>query len=834
MLYQFMRFQLILFISFFTISDGFSQYKQENSSSEILHDLQKLQHTARVLYIAAHPDDENTRLISYLSKGRKFETAYLSLTRGDGGQNVIGSELSEGLGLIRTQELLAARRIDGGKQFFTRANDFGYSKNPKETFNKWDKEKVLSDVVWVIRNFQPDIIITRFNESPGTTHGHHTASAILAREAYYKAADPTIFPDQLQYVNVWETKKLFWNTSSWFFRGDKEFSEEDYTLVNVGEYNSILGLSYTEIAAKGRSQHKSQAFGSSGVRGEEIEYLEQWEGSKKDKTLFGGISTGWDNFKNGDDISSSIQQILKKYEPENPSIIVNDLIKLKKIIEDLPKSAVKDDKLAEIDQITLKCVGLYQLFYHQQNYASPGDSLALQLEIVNRSNVDIELRKISIEEVSLNKVYSQTLNYNEVFNIELPIKIDPNQSYSNPYWLEKGKGNGMYQVNDQLKIGKAESAPSISATIILAINGTEIEFSSPLVHKSNDRIKGEVIQPFYIIPAVSISFSEEVMIFTQENQVREMVIKIKALKDGMAGDLNLILPDSWKLINQDNFIFSGLDKNEEISFTIKLKSGQKAGQYPLHAEVILNNDKIINKNITEIQYEHIPHQVIINKAQSKLVLSDIKIVGKTIGYIEGAGDGVKEALKAMGYNVEVINVSEANLKELLKYDAIVAGIRAYNTNEDLQDNYKKLFDYMEKGGTYVVQYNTSYSLPDKDFWPYPLKISRDRITVEEASLEFLKPDHILLNYPNKINESDFEGWVQERGLYFPGSWDEKYQAILKGNDPGEDPLTGALLTANYGKGKFVYTGLSFFRELPAGVPGAYRIFANLVAPAPKK
>ncbi|MBK6264425.1 PIG-L family deacetylase [Marivirga sp. S37H4] len=828
------RLQLLILASFLFVHHNFAQYQQGNSSTEVLHDLQKLRHTARVLYIAAHPDDENTRLISYLSKGRKFETAYLSLTRGDGGQNVIGPELSEGLGLIRTQELLAARRIDGGNQFFTRANDFGYSKHPDETFNKWNREKVLSDVVWVIRNFQPDIIITRFNETPGSTHGHHTASAILAREAFHKAANPEIFPGQLEYVKTWETKKLYWNTSSWFFRGDKEFSEDDYTLVNVGEYSSVLGLSYTEIAALSRSQHKSQAFGSSGVRGEEIEYLEQWEGKGKNNALFDGISTNWDEFENGNKISSTIEQILSKYSAENPADIITDLLQLRDLIDQLPASAVRKNKLSQIDQLILKCSGFYHLLHHAQNYASPSDSLSVNMELVNRSEAEIELKRIEIAEVSFSKSYNQELANNEVLHLNLPVMISKDQSYSNPYWLEKGAANGMYQVDDQLKIGHPENKPTISATITLTINGQEMEISSPLMHKHTDRIKGEVIQPFYIVPAVSISFSEEVVIFTKEKQEKDLTIKVKALKNEVSGELQLELPDSWEVVSAKLMDFSLLDKNEEVSFNIRLRSGVNLGQYSLKAEVVLDNGTIIDQHLTEIQYDHIPHQVILNKAQSKLVLSDIQIVGKKIGYIEGAGDGVKEALRAMGYEVETINIATASIKELKQYDAIVAGIRAYNTNEALQDNYKKLFTYMELGGTYLVQYNTSYSLPEKDFWPYPLQISRDRITVEEAELEFLNPNHQLLNYPNKIQKIDFEDWIQERGLYFPANWDSNYQTILKGSDPGEAPLTGSVLTAKYGKGKFVYTGLSFFRELPAGVPGAYRIFANLVAPVPKK
>lgn len=830
MIKQIFRIPLIIFFSLSCSGFLQAQYEQEYSSSDILHELQKLKNTARVLYIAAHPDDENTRLISYLANGRKFETAYLSLTRGDGGQNVIGPELSEALGLIRTQELLAARRTDGGNQFFTRANDFGYSKHPNETFKKWDKQAVLSDVVWVVRNFQPDIIITRFNETPGTTHGHHTASAILAREAFTKAADPKAFPEQLQYVSPWQTKKLYWNTSSWFFNNSKEFSEEKYTTVNVGEYNPVLGASYTEIAAKSRSQHKSQAFGSSGQRGQEIEYLEQWEGSPQNSALFEGINTGWDNYKNGEQIASLINELIKNFDPLQPSGIIPELIRLKKLLATLPKGAVKDNNLQQVDQLILQCSGFYHLLYSPQNYASPGDSLLINLEIVNRSEVNLKLEKIEIPQVSFQQSYDSHLINDVVFTDKLTIQLESDHSYSNPYWLNEQEVNGLYNVDDQLKIGQAENKPSINAKLTFSINGEKIELSSPLVHKSNDRIKGEVIQPFYILPEASISFSDKVVIFTEKNQVKEIVVGIKALNENVSGSLSLDIPKGWEIVNKEKMQFTGLSKDQTRNFTVKVKSGVKTGNFSLKASILLNRGNVINKNLQRIAYDHIPDQVIIREANSTLVLADVKINGRIIGYIEGAGDAVDEALKTMGYEVENIDIAKASVAELAKYDAIVAGIRAYNTNEALQNNFSKLLEYTKAGGTYVVQYNTSYSLPDKEFWPYPMNISRNRITVEEAELKFLAPEHQVLNYPNKITSADFDGWVQERGLYFPGSWDAKYEAILSGADPGDDTYKGALLVAKYGSGKFVYTGISFFRELPAGVSGAYRLFANLVAP----
>ncbi len=831
MIYKFLRLQILFIGCFIHLSNA--QYNQEYSSADIMHNLQKLQYTTRVLYVAAHPDDENTRLISFLANDKKFETAYLSLTRGDGGQNVIGPELREGLGLIRTQELLAARRVDGGNQFFTRANDFGFSKNPSETFNIWDREKVLADVVWVIRNFQPDIIITRFNETPGTTHGHHTASAILAKEAFNLAADPKKYPEQLTHVQAWQTKKLYWNTSSWFFRDNEDFKKNKLATVDVGGYNAILGQSYPEIAAKSRSQHKSQAFGSSGSRGEEIEYLEQWEGSPENSSLLEGISESWIGFKNGEAIQQEIKSIINNFSYNEPENSIEGLLELKKMIKEIKNGAVKADKLAQIDELIIQCSGFYHLLHYNQNYATPGDSLTLNLELVNRSSVNMVLKNIHFNQLALDNNYSQNLENNEVTQLKLPVIVPNNYPISNPYWLNKIPDNGMYIVEDQLLIGKAESEGSIVVSIQIEVAGELIELKSPLVYKTNDRIKGEVLQPLYVVPAVSINFMNDVIIFTEKNQTKEIGIQVKALKDGVSGNLKLLIPKDWKIIEDENDLsFRALDKNQIISFKVQLKSGRNIGQFDIGAEVLTNNGKKWNKKVNEIQYEHIPNQVIISTANVPLILSDIRIAEKNIGYIEGAGDAIKEALKTMGYNVTVINIGEASIQDLNQFDAIIAGIRAYNTNVDLQNNYTKLFNYMEQGGTYVVQYNTTYGLPNKLFWPFPLQLSRDRITSESAEMKFLKPQHQVLNYPNKITKEDFSNWKQERGLYFPGNWDENYSAILEGNDPNEEATQGALLVANYGKGKFVYTGLSFFRELPAGVAGSYRLFANLLAKDP--
>ncbi|WMN11080.1 PIG-L family deacetylase [Marivirga salinae] len=824
-----MRYILSILITISFVSFSNAQVKEPVPASKILHQMQKLKNTTRVLYLAAHPDDENTRFIAYVENGKKFDAAYLSLTRGDGGQNVIGPELREGLGLIRTQELLAAREIDGGKQFFTRANDFGYSKNPDETFNKWGKDEVLSDVVWTIRNFQPDIIVTRFNKTPGITHGHHTASAILAHEAFNMSGDKNAFPEQLELTNTWQPKKIYWNTSSWFFRRNEDFDKSQYITENAGGFSPLLGISYTEMAALSRSRHKSQAFGTAGSRGDEIEYFEYWEGPENEKDLFAGVDHSWNNFKNGKAIQKAIEQLIRNFKLSNPEASIDQLFVVKNLIEKLDDSAIKKDKLKAIEQLILKCSGFYHLLYHDNPYASPGDEISIDLELVNRSNADIQLISTKILPTNEELSVSGDLDNNQVKLESFSVNIPNDFPYSNPYWLNDPSANGLYKVDNQKLIGKAENQAAIKAEVTLNINGNNLSFQTPLKYKSSDRINGEIIQPFYIIPPLSIEFAEEVSIFTTKNQEKEISIKIKALKDNVSGVLELKLPSAWTAETpQNDLTFENLVRNSTKDFKIKIKSGDKEGKFDLNAFVKIDG-KSIDKSVQEIQYDHIPNQIIIRNAQQQLVLADVKIKGEKIGYIEGAGDAVDEALLAMGYQVDFIDIENISVDELKKYDAIIAGIRAYNVNASLQIHYGKMNEYMNSGGVYMVQYNTTYSLPDTDFWPYPLNLSRDRITVEEASLEFINPDHLSLNYPNEITSKDFEGWVQERGLYFPDNWNSNYVPILAGNDPGESTKRGALLIADYGKGKFVYTGLSFFRELPAGVPGAYRLLANLLA-----
>lgn len=840
---------ILLSICFLTcFSSTFAQSDQNWDASKIKQALKKLPKTTKVLYVAAHPDDENTRLIAYLSNEMLLETAYLSLTRGDGGQNLIGSEIGEQLGLIRTQELLQARRIDGGKQFFSRAKDFGYSKHPDETFKIWDRNKVLSDVVWVIRKFRPDVIITRFSTEPGVTHGHHTASAILAEEAFDLAADPNSYPDQLQYVDTWQAQKLFWNTSWFFFRNTgRTLDQEGLLKINVGKYNPLLGKSYSEIAAASRTMHKSQGFGSTGNRAENIEYLKFIKGTiPAGNSILDGVTTNKKAAKLGDILASATSS----YNMEQPANLVPALLNIRKALQ-RSKEPLAAEKLVKLDQVIIRSLGLYLEAKTSQETATPGEEVAVGFELTNRSATTIKL--LSIEDPYLNQnimskmelsesrdFFSAPPEKKETQYLLSPMSIEPyktietkttitipeNAGYSDPYWINSGGSIGMFEVNDRLKISNPESIAAASYAVSLEIGGQEFEFMVPVNYKRNDPVDGEQINPFQVLPPVFIKILKPIVIFP-DNGKQELEIEVTAGKEQVQGQLSLQMDKGWSF-ESDDLSFNLEKKGSSKKIKVVVNPPSQSSTSPLTVSANVGNESY-DITLSEINYDHIPNQKVLNQASSKLVRIDFAKSSGKIGYIDGAGDDVFESLQKVGYECSLIKMDELGDVDLSQFKTILVGIRAYNTQSDLKFHQEKLMDYVNDGGTLIVQYNTSRGLVLDELGPYPLKLSRDRVTVEEAEVRFLKPQHPVLNQPNKLGPNDFENWVQERGLYFPSEWDPKYQAILSMNDPGETAKDGSLLVSQHGKGHYVYTGISFFRELPAGVPGAYRLLANLIA-----
>ncbi len=813
---------LILLISF---DVAYSQKPRQLSSSEIFLSIKKLNVLGNVLYIAAHPDDENTRFISYCANEMLYNTAYLSLTRGDGGQNLVGPEIMEELGIIRTQELLAARRIDGGKQFFTRAIDFGYSKTSSETQEIWNREKVLSDIVWVIRKFRPDVIVSRFPVGGYGGHGHHVASAELAVEAFDKAANKTAFPEQLKWVSTWKAQRIVVNTGRWW---NKDISADDEGVVahDIGSYVEELGLSCNELASLSRTMHKSQGFGSTGKRGEHEEFFEHLGGTQAKESLFEGYSTTWDRVEGGTNIQKSVKAIIETYDVADPSKSIKALLAIRLSLGKLADEYWRKTKLAEVDNIIKFCAGLYLEAKCNDFSATPGDSVHVEFELVNRSDSKITISGISCKMLSSNLSVGTLMRNNLKIELKDSYVLPSSAQYSQPYWLEKAGTLGTYDVSNQELIGTPENDPAIVFDITVDVEGHKIVYSIPLIYKWNDPVKGEQYRPFVITPPVFVNFSESILIFADNNN-KVIDLLVKSGVDNFSGKVRIKAPKGWQL-NKSEWDIKLENKGDEQKITASLKPTAKAEDGVITAQVV-SEDMKYNMALSTIEHDHIPTQLYFPKSEAKLVHIDLQRKGKLVGYIEGAGDVIPQSLEIIGYEVDILQESNLEPENLKKYNSIILGIRALNTNERIDFIMPVLLDYAKAGGTLILQYNTKHRLKTDNFSPYPIKISRDRVTEEDAEVMFVIPFHKILNSPNKITKADFDGWVQERGLYFPDEWDEKYDAVLGWNDKGEERKDGSLLVAEYGEGHYIYTGISFFRELPAGVPGAYRLLANIIS-----
>lgn len=808
----------LLIITFAVFLNGL----HAQTSSEIYHDLLKLKETKRVLYIAAHPDDENTRLIAYLANKEHMQVAYLSLTRGDGGQNLIGKELGIELGMIRTQELLRARETDGGRQYFSRAIDFGYSRNPDETLNNWDKEKLLSDVVWIIRNFQPDIIITRFNTIPGTTHGHHTTSAILAGEAFKKAADPNVFPEQLKWVSPWATRRIFWNAYSW--AGQYEPKEDKlYHNFPVGDYNPLLGTTYSKIAADSRTMHKSQGFGATAQIGESDDFMELVDGEEFKAGPFDNTPNRWEELENGREIEETIESVLDQFDFVKPTNNLTGLLLIKKMLDGYQGNAnwVKEKKEL-VHKIILEVVGFKALFVANKELSYPSDEVKGTFTINNPSDFPIVLKNLKTLEHTLNP--NQVLKDNKPFSTSLSLKLPENFPISQPYWLEKMPENNLFVIEDQEEIGKPFNDPAIEAELLIEISGQEIELTLPLQYRYNDQVDGEIIQPFTVLPLISVEVNTD-NVFLLNNNPEEITVEVTFENTIIEGELGF-----KGLESRDFEIIARKEEKSKnkITYSVRLKGGEGPEKSPVLAYFVTKDGKTFDKGKKRIIYSHIPNLTYFPPAEFNLIRLHMDMSPQRIGYIPGAGDEVPKVLTNLGYQVEILDNGQLTLSRLKQYQTVIVGIRAFNVNQSLANDTDQLMEYVHGGGNLIVQYNTISPLLTRELGPYPIELSRDRITVEESPVKIHAEKHPVLQQPNRIHPGDFDDWVQERGLYFPGSWDERYIAPLTMQDPDESATKGALLLAKYGEGTYAYSGISWFRLLPAGVPGAIKLFVNLI------
>lgn len=816
------------FLLAFIIVFSSSGQSAQSGASEIKLKIKKLNFLGSVLYVAAHPDDENTRAIAYLANERLAATAYLSMTRGDGGQNLIGPEIRDLLGVIRTQELLAARRIDGGHQFFTRANDFGFSKNQLETFQIWGKDTILSDVVRVYRQYQPDVILTRFPPDERAGHGHHTASAVLAQEAFDLSNQSSYQPDQVKAFGLWQSKRLLTNTGRWWNTTINENTPGVITL-NVGAYNSLLGESYSEMAAASRTQHKSQGFGSPGRRGDAPEFFEYIKGEPAQKDIFDGINTTWTRIKGGERVKILVDKAIAEFNYETPEASIPLLIQIRKEIAALEPSVWKQRKWNEVTEIIQQCAGLFLEASAGYYFAVPGEKVVSTFEVINRSSAAVTLVSLQSSKLSLDTTMNKPLARNQLGTFKIERTLSGNAGYSDPYWLQAPHPQGYFTVKDKSLIGQPENTPAIIITAKVMIDGELISTEIPVRYKWTDPVKGELYRPVEITPPVFLNLDNSIYIFSND-QPKSIKVTARSNSSGkISPKLSLNVPSGWKV--EPGLLSVDLAKREDevvVSFLVTPPKGEESASIKAVAEL---NGQTFSHSIRLIQYDHIPVQTLMPVSESKAVRMNIRKEGSVIGYIKGAGDDIPTGLRNMGYEVWEMKNEEVTAENLKKVDAVVLGVRTLNTNERIRNVMPELLTYVKNGGTMVVQYNTNGDLEIEanKFSPYPITLGRDRVTEENSEIRILKPEHPLLKSPNPITAKEFEGWVQERGLYFPSAWDPKFDAVISSNDTGEKPKDGSILVTNYGEGYYIYTGISFFRQLPEGVTGAYKLFANMVS-----
>ncbi len=812
---------------------------QSMTSSELLHEIHKLKTVGSVLFVAAHPDDENTALLTYLAQEEKLDTAYLALTRGGGGQNLIGSELKEELGLIRANELLQARTVDGARQMFTRARDFGYSKSPEDTLENWQEETVLGDVVYAVRHFKPDVIITRFNPASGPTHGHHTVSAQLALKAFTLAADPDQFPEQLAHVDTHQVKRIFWNGYGRRGRGNLADERREIVELEIGRFNPFLGTSYTEIAARSRSMHKSQGFGQAGRRGEQTERLVLLAGEPTEGDFLNGVDTTWARFSGGAKVDALLSKAIESFDYAAPWKVVSALVEADTALDSLPETRQTLSKRETLHRLIAAAMGLHFEARATTSYLTPGDETSLQVELTNRSPIssrvssleaglfesdnwptDIELARIENLDGQLKANQSKTVN--------LAFKLPDDAPLTQPYWLKSPPSSALYRFENTRLLELETVPPPIAVTANIEVGGRTIRLSTPVIESVSDPIKGEVHRFVAIRPEVVVEARASVLLF-EDARSKEIEVSVTSQSGDIRGNLVAEAPAGWKVeIGDSEFALS--EKSQDAVIRVSMTPPKQASEGSVGFKAVDSRGKSYGVGSKLIEYEHIGRQPILAKAQTKLVRLELARAGNRIACIEGVGDTVPETLDRIGYEVDRIAVEEIDRERLSNYDTVILGPRVFDAFAGLDKRFDELLAYVKAGGTLISQYNTTSFRTKSQFTsPFPIRLSRDRVSEEKVEMRILQPEHAVFNTPNKITPRDFDNWIQERGLYYATSWDEKYAALLSANDRGEPPRDGGLLVAQYGKGWYAYTGLSFFRQLPEGNAGAIRLFVNLIS-----
>ncbi len=801
--------------------------------TEIRYALSRLNVLGSVLLIAAHPDDESNPVVAYLSRGMKLRFGYLSCTRGEGGQNLLGSEMGEGLGVIRTQELLAARRVDGASQFFTRAIDFGFTLSASEALEKWGHDRILSDMVWVIRNQRPDVILTSFSGTPADGHGHHQASAMLAKEAFTAAGDPARFPEQLQYVQPWKPLRI----AQTRFMPGREKGTGTVT-VDVGEYDPVFGRSYGEIGNISRGEHKSQAQAAKQSFGSRPFTISITQGPPAVNSIMDGVDTTWNRIPNGAAVGTILAKAEKTFDDLHPENTLPLLLEARSLLVK-SKETWAQWKLAELDETIALCAGMRLAAEADKPAVQPGGAIKVTLEVINRSKAAVSFTKAHLagwveQDVP---VKEPALTSNKPATVTAEITVPARQPYSQPFWLAAKHTSDYYEITDQKLIGRADIVPELTARFDFTVNGTPISLERNLQYRWADPARTEFIRPVAVEPPVAVELPSRNLVVPL-GAPREISVQVRAMFRAEKGSVSLQVPNGWKVTPPAApFALRDAGELKELHFQLTPPADPQNGRF--RAVATLADGNKVSTGVQVIDYAHIPVQTIFHSAEGSLAAVSLQSLSKRIGYVMGAADDIPQALLQMGVTVDLLGEKELTAADLAVYDAIILGIRAPAVRADLRASQQRLFDYVKQGGTLIVQYNKntdrriSPAVDDalNHLGPYPFTFgdNNDRVTQEDAPVKFINPGNSILHIPNEITPADFDGWVQERGLYFANKWDPQYATVIESHDKGKPELTGGMLYTQYGKGVYIFTAYSWFRQLPAGVPGAYRLFANMIS-----
>lgn len=830
---------------------------------------------ASMLHTGAHPDDENSALVAYVSRGLHARTAYLSLNRGEGGQNLIGPELYDAIGVIRTEELMSARRFDGAEQYFTRAYDFGFSKSAEETLEYWNgDEMLLSDVVRVIRRFRPDVIVSVFADSPRDGHGHHQASGRITREAFHAAADPDRFPEHLRDgLRPWQARKLYINNTR------ASFDSIDSLLVDVGTYSPVLDRSYRELGLAGRSMHRSQDMGTLQPKGPATTKIKLVAragvtDADGDGHLFDGLDTTFMRLHAmaGTDadgipgfaarlgrLDALAREAVAAYRPLEPSALLDPVLEglrtIRSLREDLVQSALPrtvlsdilfllDQKEEDFANAAVLALGIAFEVLAAADRVVPGDTLEVSLALLNRSTRPVRVARLGLEvpagwTAASGPVPAEPaglaadIGYNESVEGAWRVSVPPDARHTRPYWHRLSLNDRRVEVEDETLIGLPWHPQPVAGRADIVVDGVDIVVRQTAQYRFADRAFGEIRRELQVVPALSVTIEPRVVV-AAEGRSRPLRFTVSVLSNAngtIEGGLTLEAPDGWEVSPSDVPLdFAGVGQTATYRYTVTPAPGAPAGAHEIRA-VARAAGRDYREGYDVIAYPHTEPRHLYRGAAATVQVARVDLPDDLrVGYVMGTGDQVPATLEQMGVRVELLTKEDLAAADLGVFDLIIAGIRAYEVRRDLIAVNQRLLDYVAAGGVYIVQYN-KYAFNREQYGPYPFRINRphDRVTRESAPVDILVPDHPVFNRPNRITEADFEGWVQERGLYFLGEWDSRYTPLMASQDPGETPRAGGLVEARYGKGRYIYTGYAWFRQLPAGVPGAVRLFANLVS-----